>query len=436
MIKHFSPAVLPVTMGLTGLVLAGVVSCSGPKWEAGPDGDWFAGDFHVHSAVGSNDTRRADGTTESWPENIAAVAKERGMSFVVVTDHSNSAGSITDSTVEDFNLFNQGPEFPLWQTAAALSDDGFLFINGSEVSPVSWLAEDTCPNCPERGEAPAAVGHVGCVPLDLETFDTGGAFIDRPPGQVTGGETVEQCKERNGFAIVNHPYPEVAPWLLYDWTSMDYDALEVWNGSHGFNMYDVDALEAYLCDRLQGRSVVAVGGSDNHRTLVPYEGAVNFDPPVGLPMTSVFAPSLEWSAIMRAATEGRMVLHDKDTFVEFRIYAGNRYVGTIGDTISAASDDATFLVRGRSPVAQDLQLYAVEADSCIDPREPGTTKVPVVVKEVVWRAPVCDDGAPCVFEERVELSLKPGLYYAAVGDIETRTLNVRNVAFTNVVTIK
>ena len=112
------------------------------------------------------------------------------------------------------------------------------------------------------------------MPEHLAAFQRDGAITDRPPGAIPGGSAIEQCHARRGFAIVAHPFLRATPWIEYDWTNFDYDALEVWNGTAGFDSFDRSAYDTYLCDRLAGRNVVAVGGSDNHRTLVPYGDAV------------------------------------------------------------------------------------------------------------------------------------------------------------------
>lgn len=403
-----------------------------PRWDDGPEGAWYRGDFHVHTSVGSNDTRLKDGALESWPATVKAVARERGMDFVVITDHSNSAGSVTTTTREDGRVWNQGPEFPVWDTAATLSDALFLMIDGSEISPVSTLEADKCDFCSSTGTGELTpVGHVGCAPGDLASFDLTGAFIDRPPGEVNGGSSVEQCHARGGFAIVNHPFPKVSPWIEYDWTSFDYDAIEVWNGGVGYDLSDTAAFDAYLCDRLAGRPVAAVGGSDNHRTNLGYRtgNPVNLDPPLGLPMTTILAAALDWPALMTGLRAGRVVVHDSETFVEFRIYQDGAYRGTIGDTL-APTEGASVWLKGRARVAQDLQLWHVAPGACTDPRAAGSDREPSVVKTAVAKVRV--EGE---FSTRRDVRLKAGLYYATLGDAATGKINVRDVALTNVLTV-
>jgi len=88
-------------------------------FERPPAGEWLLGDLHVHATGASNDTGG-----DSHPAAIAQRAKEMGLDFVVLTDHSNSTGSDPSTTDEDPILFNQGPEFVFWDEAAALSVPG------------------------------------------------------------------------------------------------------------------------------------------------------------------------------------------------------------------------------------------------------------------------------------------------------------------------
>jgi len=402
-----------------------------------PELRWLAGDFHVHSSVGSNDTRYPDGSALSSPETIRAVARERGLAFLVVTDHSNSAGSIVDTTVEDFHLWNMGPEFPLWDAAPDLSSDDFLFINGSEFSPVSILEPHTCPDCPTLGtERPEPVGHIGCIPEARETFVTEGPIIDRPPGAVDGATTVQQCRDRNGFVIINHPFPRPTPWMVYDWTSYDYDAIEVYNGTIGWDIFDRSAYDAYLCDRLLGRDVVAVGGSDNHRAPLRYEDELSLElgSPLALPATSVLAESVEWGAIMRAVRAGRIVVHELGTFIEVDVQGPDgSHLGGIGDTV--AEGPATLVVSGRSPRAQSARVFHVAPDACNDRRTAGRDVPPTVTVTPVDTTAICA-GGECEFAYERAVTLEPGLYFATVGEFDTRTLLVRDVALTNVVTVE
>ncbi|MCA9601266.1 MAG: hypothetical protein R3A78_02320 [Polyangiales bacterium] len=261
-----------------------LTACGGSKdkpsrWEADPVGRWLFGDFHVHATGASNDTGK-----DSTPEAIKAKALEVGLDFLVLTDHSNSTGSDVDSLDENPELFNKGPEFTYWDKAKELSDDDFRMVDGNELSPRSESDD-------------VKTGHIGCTPMDLDDFDTDSAFIDRPRGAVTGGEALEQALDRGCFATVNHPFSMTH--VSYDWTSYDYDGLEIWNGTPpGVEFFDNWGYNAWRCDLLEGREVTAMGGSDNHRVNVMAPGEGLTDPALGYPTTAVFAKNAEWSSVV------------------------------------------------------------------------------------------------------------------------------------------
>ncbi len=273
-----------------------------PDFEADPPGRWYFGDFHVHATGASNDTGG-----DSYPPDIKAIAVERGLDFLVLTDHSNSTGSDHTTTEEDPALFNQGSEFPYWSTTQSLSDDNFLMISGNEISPVA-----------EEDNLSQPTGHIACIPMDLATFDTTVVFIDRPRGTVTGAQTVQQAKDAGCFAILNHPY-SLTPWIAFDWTSYDYDAIEIWNGTIGYDNWDKTARDIWLCDLLAGRKTVAVGGSDNHRIFTPIPGVV-LDPALAYPTTAVYAQRLEWTAIMESLKAGQTMIFEGNSRLQIDAY--------------------------------------------------------------------------------------------------------------------
>ena len=243
-----------------------------------PEGTWLAADLHVHSSVGSNDT---DG--QGVPNVLAERMEAAGLDVVFVTDHSNAMGSMGCDDVEDCP--NQGPETPPGPWPAGV-------FPASEISP--------------RAVGLDPRGHVGCLPLAGEL--TTDRFIDRPMGDVSGADAVDQCHAANGFAIVNHPFG--FGWLSYDFTSDAYDAMEVFNGTNRFDVFDVLAVEAWQQRVADGASVVPVGGSDCHRWFTPFPGG-GADPALGYPTTHVFvAPS---ETILDGLRAGRVIVADPET---------------------------------------------------------------------------------------------------------------------------
>ena len=250
------------------ILLAACVEGDGPpEWEPDRPGSWYAGDFHVHSTGASNDTGG-----DSWPSKIAATARDRGLDFVVLTDHSNSTGSDPTTTDEDPALFNQGPEFTWWDSAGMLSDPGdFLLVVGNELSPgrTGGLPSSSRP------------GTSVAFPPTLDGFDTS-VGVHRPPAR--------RCEWRRRVAagcrcrLPADPLPPIRRGSLDPGSIGPGKATKrsrIWNGTGGWDEFDEASRDIWICDLLAGRSVSAVGGSDNHRVHIGPPGS-GTDPAPGL----------------------------------------------------------------------------------------------------------------------------------------------------------
>ena len=335
-----------------------------------PTGDWYPGDLHVHTTGASNDTGG-----DSFPEDIKAKALERGLYFVVLTDHSNSTGSDVDTTDEDPAKFNQGPEFPYWDEANALSEPGvFIMVDGNEMSPVA------------AGDPPSIpTGHIGCIPPSKSTFDRSDApFIDRPRGAVDGGNVLQQALDRGCFTILNHPY-SLALWTGFDWTGGNpsdgwgYNAIEVWNGTFGFGPEDEQGRAAWKCDLLAGRPVTAVGGSDNHRVNIDAPGE-NANPALGWPTTRVFSKDASWEAIVEGLRNGLVSIDQGQSRL---------FIDGYDETFQRAEDNSTRFIRIRAKADPQVggfppNLVVSIATSCDDTRP----LAPSVEEETLFRAPM------------------------------------------------
>lgn len=359
-------------------------------FEDDPAGAWYAGDVHVHATGASNDTGG-----DSFPEDIKTRALEEGLYFVVLTDHSNSTGSDVTTTEEDPDLFNMGPEFPYWDTAAALTEPGrFLMIDGNEISPVM------------EGEIPTdPTGHIGCLPIDLDTFDRDSPFIDRPRGTISGGNVLMQARERGCYTVLNHPYAD-AVWTSFDWTdsgvmNWGYEAMEVWNGTLSFRDDDAMAFDAWRCDLLAGRNVTPIGASDCHRINTPAPGRL-FDPAIGYPRTYVWATGDTWPDIVEGMRSGMVSIGEGESFLTIDGYASDG---------SRAEDSTMAWLRVRLRVdeaAGPATFRMTRAFGCDDPR-PTARPAPTIEEEVLLEVSVDRafeaDGAIAVTGE-------PGVYTA------------------------
>lgn len=336
----------------------------------------MAADLHVHSSVGSNDTG-GDGTAAALAEAMTAA----GLDVVWVTDHSNSLGSMDCADVEDCP--NQGPEVPV----ADWPDGVFL---GAELSP--------------RDTGSEARGHVGCLPRASAGFVGLDAFIDRPFGEVSGKQSVDQCLAVGGFAIINHPKNiSVAAHLDYDWTSEDFDAIEVYNGTLGYDPWDEEALLAWEQRVADGRPVVPVGGSDSHRwSSRPTTRGQN--PGLGWPTTHLRV--LDGEAPIDAVIAGRTVIAEPGTTLELVAYRGRTAVGP-GESLPSGA-------RYR------LTASAVEDGMRLELKRPGG--------EVL-------DTAPLTGEVVLEGDLPDGQWYARVWPEEGVGVSQGGIAMTNVVRV-
>ncbi|MEE2752012.1 MAG: CehA/McbA family metallohydrolase [Myxococcota bacterium] len=270
-------------------VLVGLVAWIGCGDPPKPLGVWMPGDVHVHSSLGSNDT---DG--EGLPEVLGAAMERAGLEWLVLTDHSNSAGSMHCDDVEDCP--NLGPEI-----VEAPWPDGVYM--GSEISLIEDLAETLVPN-----------GHIGCIAKNGYAFEGRETFQDRPAGSLEGADAVAQCHEAGGWAIINHPYSP-AGWMAYDWSSETFEGIEVYNGGARFDAWDSQGLSAWEERVADGRDLVPVGGSDCHRWAVEAPGEGLLDPALGYPTTWVQVRDGE--SPVDALLAGRVVIAEPGTTLEF-----------------------------------------------------------------------------------------------------------------------
>jgi hypothetical protein len=340
-------------------------------WTFDAGGMWVAGDLHVHATGASHDTDDL-----SYPADIKRMALERGLNFVVLTDHSDATGC--EKGVIAPECMNVGPEFPYWDEAIALSEPGvFLMADGNEVSPIQAEKKD------DPGYPPSEPrGHLGCIPKGLGPFGgtaPGFAFVDRPVGDVAGGQNVEVIHGIGGLAVVHHPF-NIAVWTEYDWTSMEYDALEIWNGGLRFDDGDADGMSAWLCDWSKGKRTIPTGSSDCHRVGTPLQSDNLMDVALGQARTSVYAKEFTWPGVIEGLTAGHVVVHDFDNMLELWAFdESGTFLGMPGDEIKVVKGDTVrFVIRGHQRRGAKVLLSSVKPGSCVDHREPGGTKPPSI----------------------------------------------------------
>ncbi len=343
---------------------------------------WYSGDLHVHTRH-SERGDEAGSVYDYYQRMINGASNDSGLDFadrrtrslrgrlhwLVFSDHTNN------------ELEECGRNFASWCAAGAdaqaatgrevarsitESDPTVLLVVGSEISNkfdghLGFLPRNPFPGHPVY--APDVVD--GATDYDLDVGFGPGVFRERwVDGAATNQEEIDLIHQMGGLAIVNH---ESAPtfWIEYDWTSLDFDGLEVWNGGNRHDRFDdgayhggIDLNDLTENDRLEtelpedpierswvgmlkhGRwPMVLVGGSDVHDfNEVVCEGGP-CDPTnaeMASPTTSVWAPEFVWtnghSGVFDGLAAGRVVIHDRSNFIDLRVvHADAEHV--LGDTV-------------------------------------------------------------------------------------------------------
>lgn len=379
--------------------------------------DWVQGDTHVHTHVST------DAGAESTPAAIREVGLREGLEWALIADHSNATGSeaychdspVPNDCVEQQQLWNLGPEFPLWDEAKATSDAAFLLVDGNEASPVDAIK-------PPPTQVRQPTGHVTVFPKDLNTFDTSWQILDRPAGSIDGGWAIDQAHAHGALAFVNHPYSplDASPWTDFDWSSFAYDGMEVFNATAQYDVGDSAALDAALCDWSAGHYPAFIGSSDVHRVLVEPPGKL-LDPALGSARTSVLVASLAWPDIVAAIEQGHTIAHDKDTFLDMRVtLAGQSRVLVPGDRQRLASrTQVTVRIGGWSATEGTVRLLAVADGACTDHRRDyaasgeGPRKVELDAELLAeYTMPI--SGPTAVQQFQTTVDVEPGTTLAAV----------------------
>ena len=354
-----------------------IFACSTPQERENPN--WFSIDPHVHSSIGSNDT---DGL--GTPHILSQIMNERKLDVVWLTDHSNSLGSMECVDVEDCP--NQGPEFPF----AEWEDNVWL---GVEISPRS--SDNLTPT-----------GHIGCLPMETSFEHT--IFIDRPFDEINGENILDQCHEAGGWSILNHPFGP-ADWVSFDWSSTNFNAMEVYNGSAGFDQSDWKAIEQWELLIAEGHSIVPIGASDSHRWNTNPPGTV-LDSALGWPRTEVGTWSNEISK--PDIQKGVVMLGDPSVHLRYSVNTSNGvfWPGEISES-------------GRNPV-MNISYSSTEESPLLEVRLITTNQITTVFTAI-----------PTSQTQQVQIPIAThGHYYVRIRPAEIR-LGAKGYAMGNVIMI-
>lgn len=220
---------------------------------------FYAGDFHVHSLQ--------SGDAGPTLDEIATVARERGLDFVVITDHNTH-------TALDF-----------MNDAQARHPD-LLFVPGVEFTTYA--------------------GHANAIGAT--------EWVDHRIG--VEGATIEAAaaayREQGALFSINHPALDLGDICIgcswgHTLDDQAIDAVEIMTGASAIaqSAFLPTSLRFWDAICARGRHAAALGGSDDHRAG---EGSGALDSPIGSPTTMVEADELSVAAILAGVRSGRTVV--------------------------------------------------------------------------------------------------------------------------------
>jgi len=312
-----------------------------------PDRRWYRGDFHVHS--------EQSGDASATLDEIAALARQRGLDFVNLSDHN---------TVSQHAL----------AAAYLQAHPDLLLLRGAEITTYA--------------------GHGNAVGLT--------SYVDHRIGRAgrTITDVLDDVAVQGAMFLVNHPKLELgASCIGCAWRHADTDWSQVagievitgnWELSVAAFVPQVIAMWDELADR--GYRIAAVGGSDDH-TAGRSEGPTGS--PIGSPTTLVLADELSEAAIIDAVRHGRtMVQLQGPDGPALDVTMRTRTGGTaqIGDDVDAVvRAQLTVHVTGGAGTFAQLWRDGVQLDQVAIAGDDVTTEL-------------ADDPGPGNYRYRVELS--------------------------------
>lgn len=235
---------------------------------------WLRGEMHCH-------TWHSDG--DSSPGAVVALARDRGLDFLAVTDHNTTSSH---------------------RELQTLAEPGLILLMAVECTTY--------------------VGHFNVW--------GSGEFIDfRTTTPEDLARAIDTATVNGGLTSCNHPFPRGPDWEYPGVTN--YHCMEVWNGP--WHAGNEAALDRWVDRLATGAHVPAVGGSDWHArrqlTQVPPRAP-------GTPTVWAYvpeAPSAE--AILRAVRQGHVTLSDEPDgpFLDIRTGPEGGTMG--GDTVALPS---------------------------------------------------------------------------------------------------
>jgi len=257
--------------------IVGFGNVGGSEFSTSVANTIYVGDLHVHSnlsSVAAGCALESDNAQGYTLTQIKTRAKALGMNFISISDH----GYCLDS-----NKWKKS------QTESArLSDSGFLFSSGEEIS-----VDEDCIGGSDSG-------HLGSAFLNSVILPSPNNWFPRSPGSQSGINLVNQ---QGGISIINHPKMTAWDWKCIN-SSKNVSGIEIWNGLAA----DQNVINWWVKDfLLKGKKVYGYGGSDSHEPDLTKTTSM-----MGLVYNVVYSGSL--SGIKTALKNGNSYLTNNGAF--------------------------------------------------------------------------------------------------------------------------
>jgi hypothetical protein len=227
---------------------------------SGPKYRWLQGDLHLHTVHSDGAYTLAD---------LDRIARGVGLDFVALTDHNTVS-----------------------QNLAQPAESPVTYIPAMELTTYH--------------------GHANLfgVPIPCDDFRVQHVEDVR--------RLLEQAKQRGAAVSINHPYDDAGPSCQWQWGyEVPFDWLEVWNGP--WRRSNQESLALWQSMLEQGQRIIAVGGSDTHRSHPTVRH--------GYPTAYVYAKSRRAEDILEAIHDGHITLSYRPHGPRLEVRSGDAMMG-------------------------------------------------------------------------------------------------------------
>ena len=248
---------------------------------------YFKGDLHMH-------TLNSDG--EYSTSEVISYAKHAKLDFIALTDHNNTQQNDEIGNPQGITVLS-GMEYTNYRGHA-----NFYFPHDAHchANPLSNTKEEM-----------------------LQSF--------------------QAARQMEALICINHPFDDSCPWLFgFDF---DFALVEVWNGF--FKPSDAKAIAWWHDMLVEGRRLVAIGGSDTHK--------IEMGRSYGTPTTWVHALSRGKQDIYASLIEGRVSVSATPSSAHLMLFIGD---ASIGEKIAYSDDLKAEIHVCNAKIGDQVILYS------------------------------------------------------------------------------